>query len=165
MGVAGFNSIDRLVVDRARRHVLVGDPTDGRPLPLNFDGATAAQATGLPGIGGPALSAVANTACAAVESRSVVLALRAEPAGSRVPGPLCRHSASRHVAGGAHDRVQLSGRAAGRPVSAASGNGRPAYGKVMIMRVPPPGLSAARMVPSCRSSTRLQIASPSPVPV
>ncbi|MEU4626174.1 hypothetical protein AB0G04_40125 [Actinoplanes sp. NPDC023801] len=73
-----FSSIDRLVLDGGRRHVLVSDPTDGRLVSLNFDGTTAAQATGLPGVSGLALSEDSSTVYAAVEGENSILALRAD---------------------------------------------------------------------------------------
>jgi hypothetical protein len=73
-----FSSIDRLVVDGGRRHVLVSDPTEGRLVSLNFDGTTAAQVTGLPGVSGLALAEDSSTVYAAVEGESSILALHAD---------------------------------------------------------------------------------------
>ena len=70
-----FSSIDDFLVDGAHQHVLVTDPTAGRLVALNYNGTTAAEALGLPGARGAALSTDKATIYVAVEAESRIAAL------------------------------------------------------------------------------------------
>ncbi|MBU2663438.1 hypothetical protein KOI35_07960 [Actinoplanes bogorensis] len=75
---AKFTSVDRVIVDKAHRRVLVSDPSAGKVVALNYDGTTAATATGLTQVNGLALSADSNTVYAAVRDEASIVALRAD---------------------------------------------------------------------------------------
>ncbi|GID93389.1 hypothetical protein Adi01nite_28010 [Amorphoplanes digitatis] len=72
-----FTSVDEFVVDGVHKHVLVTDPADGRLVALNYNGTTAAEALGLPGARGAALSTDSTTIYVAVENDSRIAALDA----------------------------------------------------------------------------------------